>query len=149
MTVLGEPQEFAHPDEFVVHIDDFTDSTWSTCGPLGDTIAAVVTTGAAGFRDVDSGVSVPKDLVLSRPLDNENREMYRWRKACIDKTADRIKNITIDRLNRDGTVNHTIVVQRAVITDYEGFSGDAKSSTDPALEKVTLAFKRWYIEGEE
>lgn len=144
MPTIGTPVELTHKDEFIVQIPGFADSTWTLAGPMGYTHALVKTHGAAGFYDVDVGVSEPKDITITRPLASANMDFYNWHQACLNKTAERFKNVTLVILNRDGTQHHNLVCTRAVVGDYEGFSGDAKSSTDAAEEKVTIAVQSWY-----
>ena len=144
MTTIGEPTELHHKDEFVVQIDGFADSAWTMAGPYGMTHALVKTHAAAGFYDVDVGVSEPKDVTLTRPLSNANMDFANWNTACEQKTAERFKNVTIQVLSRDGTPSHNLVLERCVIGDYEGFNGDGKSSTDATEEKVTIAPNKIY-----
>lgn len=149
MTVLGEPVELAHKDEFGVQIPGFADSTWKTAGPFGYTHSLVETHGAAGFYSIDVGVSKPKQVTITRPLAHANRDFYNWHLSCKNKTADRLKNVTFVVLNRDGTQSHTLVAELSVIIDYEGYSWDAKPATDEVEEKVTLAVTRWYDSRDE
>lgn len=145
MTLDGNPRTFATKPGFVLHIDDFTDAPVTTVSALGGTLGKVVVRGGGGFYHVQVGERDPKDLTVERPCDLANAELYNWWQDCLARTAGHVKQLSVDILNPDGSVAYVWNIENAVVTDYEGFSGDANAVAESAMEKVTIANTRQYI----
>jgi phage tail-like protein len=145
MALDGTPRVFATKFDFVVHIDDLTDSPVTTVSELGGSIGKVVVRGGGGDYHVQAGERDPKDITIERSLDLANLEFYNWWKDCEAKVDGYAKQISIDILKPDKTVAFVWNIENAFITEYSGYAGDAGATSDPAMEKIVIANTRQYI----
>lgn len=145
MALDGAPRNFATKPGFVLHIDDLTDAPVTSVSALGGSLGKVVVRGGGGFYHVQVGERDPKDITVERALDIANQELYSWWLDCQARSSGHVKQLSIDILHPDGSVAYSWTVENAIITDYEGFAGDANATAESAVEKVTIANTRQYI----
>jgi phage tail-like protein len=136
---LQSPIEDQLRSNFIVEIDDINSSRATAAGPIGADIALVeVREGGSPQRRLSRGSVTQKAATITRALDLNDLSWYDWWKQTERGEQGYQRTITVTLLKQDHSTGISYNLENCVMSEYEGFNGDATAITEATMERMVI-----------